>query len=167
MSPPTVAADALVPAIAAFLEQIGLAIEWGDVPDNAFLPGIAVIQGGLRIDRARLRHPGDLLHEAGHLAGLTAAERQQAEPPVSADPGFEMMAIAWSYAAAVAIGVPLQILFHPDGYKGWSPSLIENFSAGRYIGTPLLQYYGMACEPRHATELGLAPYPQMLRWLRP
>jgi hypothetical protein len=166
MSTPTREPGALVAVIAAFLEEIGLRIEWGDVPE-AFLPGVQVVQGGLRIDRTRLEHPGDLLHEAGHLAGLTEAERQHAAPAVDPDPGLEMMAMAWSYAAAVKIGVPLEILFHPAGYKGWSPTLIENFAAGRYVGAPLLQYYGLACEPKLAAERGIPPYPHMLRWLRP
>ena len=163
----TVVEDPLVPPITAFLESIGLRIEWGEVPDDSFLPGIVVISGGLRVDRSRLRHAGDLLHEAGHLAGLTEAERRQADIAVSPDPGLEMMAIAWSYAAATAIGIPLEALFHPTGYKGWSPTLIENFSAGRYVGTPMLQYLGLACEPVRAAELGVPPYPHMLRWLRP
>ena len=167
MSSAIVVEDPLVPAIAAFLESIGLRIEWGEVPDDSFLPGIAVIPGGLRVDRSRLRHAGDLLHEAGHLAVLTEAERRQANASMSPDPGLEMTAIAWSYAAAIAIGVPLDVLFHPAGYKGWSPTLIENFSAGRYIGTPMLQYLGLACEPGRAAELGVPPYPRMLRWLRP
>ncbi|MFO1399232.1 MAG: hypothetical protein U1F48_19440 [Burkholderiales bacterium] len=159
-------ASGYVPRIAAFLTDIGLAVEWGDVPDEAFLPGVLVIRNGLRIDRARLRYPSDLLHEAGHLAGLTASERGQSPPVVGNDPGLEMMALAWSYAAAVAIGVPADVLFHADGYKGWGPSLAENFRAGRYVGVPMLQYHGLACEPRQASERGVPPYPHMLRWLR-
>jgi len=167
MEAPLTAPSAFVPRIATFLQSIGLRIEWGEVPEAAFLPGIRVIGGGLRVDVSRLRYPGDLLHEAGHLAGLTEDERQQPSPRVNPDPGFEMMALAWSYAAAVAIDLPLEVLFHPDGYKGGAASLIENFSAGRYIGTPMLQYFGLACEPRLAAERGVLPYPHMMRWLRP
>ncbi|MEO8507628.1 MAG: hypothetical protein ABI593_08370 [Betaproteobacteria bacterium] len=164
-SPPT-DSRAYVPLIATFLESIGLRIQWGEVPDAAFLPGLQVVRGGLRIDASRLKYPGDLLHEAGHLAGLTEDERQAPAPAVNPDPGLEMMALAWSYAAAIAIGLPLHVLFHPDGYKGGAASLIDNFSVGRYVGTPMLQYFGLACEPRRAAELGVPPYPHMLHWLR-
>jgi len=156
-----------LPAIADFLAQIGLRVEWGEVPDGSFLPGVRVIGGGLRVDASRLVHPGDLLHEAGHLAGLTSQERERPTPPIDADGGLEMMAIAWSHAAALHIGVPLEVLFHADGYKGGSENLIENFSAGRFIGVPMLQYFGLAFEPRLAAERGVPAYPHMHRWLRP
>jgi hypothetical protein len=156
-----------LPAIVAFLEAIGLRIEWGDVPPDSFLPGVLVIGGGLRIDAGRLSHPGDLLHEAGHLAGLSGEERGRALPAIDTDGGAEMMAIAWSHAAALHIGVPLEVLFHAEGYKGGAESLIENFAAGRFIGVPMLQYFGLAFEPRLAAERGLPAYPHMHRWLRP
>lgn len=163
---PAIGARAWLPEIAAFLEGIGLRIEWGEVPDRAFLPGILVVRDGLRVDVGKLGHAGDLLHEAGHLASLTAEERRAAVPVVNPDPGYEMMAIAWSYAAAVRIGVPPEVLFHPGGYKGGAASLIENFAAGRYIGVPMLQYFGMSCEPRLAEARGELPYPHMQHWLR-
>ena len=163
---PPAGSRAWLPEIAAFLEDIGLRIEWAEVPDGAFLPGILVVRDGLRIDVSKLGHAGDLLHEAGHLAGLTAEERRAPFPVVNPDPGYEMMAIAWSYAAAVRISAPPEVLFHPGGYKGGSASLIENFSVGRYIGVPMLQYFGMSCEPRLAAERGVPPYPHMLHWLR-
>lgn len=153
--------------IVAFLRGIGLPIEWGDVPEDAFLPGVLVRGGGLRIDAKRLAHPGDLLHEAGHLAGLTGEERLRAAGRVCDDGGLEMMALAWSYAAAVHLGLPPGVVFHADGYKGDADNLIENFSAGRPIGVPMLQYFGLSCEPRLAAERGVSAYPHMLRWLRP
>jgi hypothetical protein len=77
-----------------------------------------------------------------------------------------MAAIAWSYAAARRLDLDLAILFHPDGYKGGAASLAENFAAGRYIGVPMLQWFGMTLEPRQAREQGAEPYPHMLRWMR-
>ena len=44
--------------------------------------------------------------------------------------------------------------------------LIDNFTSGRYIGLPLLQWFGMTLEPRQAAEHGVAPFPHMLRWMR-
>ena len=35
------------------------------------------------------------------------------------------MAIAWSYAAALEIGIPPEIVFHPDGYRGASESMLQ------------------------------------------
>lgn len=159
-------AFAYLPRIVAFLESIGLRVEWGEVPDATFLPGILVIGNGMRVDRAKLKYPGDLLHEAGHLAGLPPDARRQALPDVGADGGLEMMALAWSYAAALAIGVPPAVLFHAEGYKGGATALIENFAVGRFVGVPMLQYFGMACEPRRAAEQGVPPFPHMLHWLR-
>lgn len=159
-------AEAYLAPITRFVEAIGLGVERGEVPADAFLPGILVVQHGLRVDPRGRLHVGDLLHEAGHLAGMSAAERAQPLPAVSTDGGLEMMAIAWSYAAACAIGVPLEVLFHPSGYKGGAANLISNFAAGRYIGVPMLQYFGMAYEPRLAAMRGVRPYPHMVRWLR-
>jgi hypothetical protein len=58
------------------------------------------------------------------------------------------------------------IVFHSDGYRGSAKALIENFTAGRTFGQPLLQCYGMTFESRHAAGNGAAPFPHMLRWLR-
>lgn len=54
-----------------------------------------------------------------------------------------MAAIAWSYAAAMAIGVPPATLFHA-GYKGCPDYLIAAFAGGCFIGLPTLQYWRMA-----------------------
>ncbi len=68
-----------------------------------------------------------------------------------------MAAIGWSYAAALAIGIPLEVVFHAQGYRGGSDSLLENFAEGRYLGVPLLQWYGMT---------GAGEYPAMRGWVR-
>jgi hypothetical protein len=77
-----------------------------------------------------------------------------------------MATLAWSYAAAVHLGVPADILFHPEQHNGNSQMLIDNFTSGRYIGLPLLQWFGMTVEPRQAAERGEKPFPHMLRWVR-
>ena len=61
--------------IVDFLRGIGLAVNEGDVPDDAFLPGLRIAAGGIVFDRSKLRWPGDLLHEAGHLAMTPQAHR--------------------------------------------------------------------------------------------
>jgi hypothetical protein len=84
----------------------------------------------------------------------------------SSTDGEEIAAIAWSYAAACALGLAPDVVFHPHGYKGGAAALVENFTSGRYIGVPLLQCWGMTVEPGKTEAQGLAPYPHMLRWLR-
>jgi len=98
----------------------------------------------------------------GHIAVMAPVFRPQ---PVTADAGEEMAAIAWSYAAACTLEIEPAIVFH-TGFKGGGPNLVENFTAGRYIGVPMLHWHGMSIEPRQAIAAGLDPYPLMLRWLR-
>ncbi|HEU4329242.1 MAG TPA: hypothetical protein VFS21_39245 [Roseiflexaceae bacterium] len=158
--------DPITSRIVEFLRGIGLAVQSRDLSEPTFLPGILIENGGLVIDERRLLYPGDLLHEAGHLAVAPGALRPQLGGNVTSDPTEEIMAIAWSYAAAVQLGLDLQVVFHAGGYKGGNDSLIENFTAGRYIGLPMLQWVGMALDERRANKEGQPPYPHMLRWLR-
>ena len=67
-----------------------------------------------------------------------------------------MAAIAWSYAAALHLNLAPEVVFHAAGYRGGSRSMIENFSAGRYIGVPFLKWIGLTGDN----------YPAMTRWLR-
>ena len=158
--------DPLVARIAAFVRDIGLPVSRGKVDDTAFLPGMALADGGIVIDEARLRHPGDILHEAGHLAVRAPAERAQSQGRLGVDGGEEMGAIAWSYAATMHLGLDAAVLFHPEGYKDEAATLLQNFGDGLYVGVPYLQWLGMCYEPAHAQIEGCAPYPAMQRWLR-
>lgn len=142
--------------IADFLIEIGLQVRAGAVPDLTFLPGIHVANGVLIVDEARLTYPGDLLHEAGHLAVTPATQRNSVDGDTGENGGEEMAAIAWSYAASVHLGLVPEVVFHAAGYRGGSRSLIENFSAGRYIGVPFLKWIGLTGDN----------YPAMARWLR-
>ncbi|WP_088311205.1 hypothetical protein [Novosphingobium sp. B 225] len=151
--------------ICAFLQDIGIAVRIEPVSGDMFLPGIDVHQGAVRIDPARAAYPGDLLHEAGHLA-VIEAERRSGTSAVEADPGEEMAAMAWSVAAATHCGLPLEVVFHPDGYKGGSAEMISAFSGPMGPGVPLLSAWGMSAEPHRAAEWGRDPFPAMTRWLR-
>jgi hypothetical protein len=153
--------------IASFLNSIGIPMQAGVVPPGAFLPGIAITAQGLQVDEAALLYPGDLLHEAGHLAVAAPATRFTEGNSVGNDPAEEMMAIAWSYAAVVHLGIDPTIVFHPQGYKGGAASILENFQAGRYFGVPMLQYHGMCLDAARAHSQGQSAYPAMLAWLRP
>jgi len=145
----------VTPTILGFLTAIGLEVRSGVVEHPTPLPGIAVCDGAIVVDHARLRFPGDLLHEGGHLAMIPAAQRGA---PVTLDsPGDEMASIAWSYAAALHLGLDPAVVFHEHGYRGDSAMILENFAEGRTFGVPLLAWYGL-CDA--------AAYPVMQRWLR-
>jgi hypothetical protein len=156
-------ADPLTERLATFVRGIGIEVRAAPLPADPFLPGVDIRHGELSVDEARLTYPGDILHEAGHLAVTDPAVRNA--PTLSPEAGDEMTAIAWSYAALRHLDIDPAIVFHA-AFKGGGASIIENFSAGRYFGVPLLQLYGMNCEPRLAVEKGVAPFPSMLRWLR-
>jgi hypothetical protein len=156
----------LVNTIVEFLRGIGLEVEEGKVDGTTFVPGIQICHGSLIFDPALMEHPGDLLHEAGHLALKTPMERRSTHLTSGDDPGEEMAAIAWSYAAGVHLELPPAVVFHADGYRGASSTLIDNFTQGHFIGVPILQWRGLTCDQRGASQRGAAPYPAMLRWLR-
>jgi hypothetical protein len=151
--------------ILAFLADIGLPVQERPLPASTFLPGILVEQGRLIIDRARLAHPGDLLHEAGHIAVVPPSQRAALSADLHSTPAEEMAAIAWSYAACVHLGLAPEVVFHADGYQGGSSSLLEAFRRGPGPGVPMLQWFGLT---RLADDgSGAAVFPHMSGWLRP
>lgn len=144
-------------AIVAFLRGIGIGVVFEEIDGATFLPGISIRKGVLLVDQEELLYPGDLLHEAGHLAVMTPEQRASCNGEAGNDGGFEMAAIAWSYAAARAAGVPAEVLFHEAGYKGGASALRENFEAGRGVGVPMLEWLGLSAK---------GAYPVLSRWLR-
>jgi len=157
-------ANPLTERLAEFVRGIGIDVRAGSLPDKTFLPGLDIRYGAIVVDEERLAYPGDILHEAGHIAVADPAERKAST--LTPTPGDEIATLAWSYAALRHLELDPAIVFHPDGYKGGSQSLIDAFSAGGSPGVPLLQYYGLTVEPKYAAERGVAPYPHMLNWLR-
>jgi hypothetical protein len=159
-----------VRAIVEFLMQIGISVSEGVVPADSFLPGIRVAHGALIFNRELLRWPGDLLHEAGHIAVTPAALRYELDDALEdAAPvphAGEVEATAWAYAALVHLRLPPTVLFHEGGYHGHSASLITTFSCGVYPGAFGLSRAGMTLINPAADGAGVPPYPHMLRWLR-
>ncbi len=153
--------------ITAFLRSIGIDVVEVALAPGTFLPGLEISKGQLLVDVSRLLAAGDLLHEAGHLAVVLSDVRRTADAAWFAEhPELEAHAIAWSYAAAVHLELPLEVLFHEAGYKGRSHALITTFSLGVYPGLPRLEAADMTLAPRRAQELGQAGYPAMKRWVR-
>lgn len=157
--------DPTVARIVPFLERIGIAVIAEPVADDTLLPGATVRHGALIFDPDRLPWPGDLLHEAGHIAVTDPAHRQS-RPEVDGDPSEEMAAMAWSYAAALEIGIDPAIVFHDGGYKGGGATYLNSYRSGGGIGVPMLQYYGMTAEAHQAASLARPAFPAMARWLR-
>ena len=150
--------------ILEFVSGIGLTVDERSLPDVTFLPGLAIESGRLIVDRARLFYPGDLLHEAGHMAITAPSQRHLLSDTLTAGAGEEMATIAWSWAAVVHLGIDPSVLFHAGGYQNGAENLLENFQAGRFIGVPLLQWYGMTLERSHQADQ--PGYPRMISWLR-
>ncbi|QNQ11758.1 hypothetical protein [Sphingomonas alpina] len=162
---PTLAPDATTERILAFIEGVGIPTAIAALDDTTFMPGMTIRDGVLIVDPAQLTWPGDLLHEAGHIA-VTEPEKRPTLHMVSPDPGEEMSAICWSYAAALAMDLDPRIVFHDGGYRGGGGHMAGLFAEGTYVGLPMLQYFGLAFDTRRAAEEGTLPFPHMQRWLR-
>lgn len=180
--------------VCGFVRGLGIGCAEGTVPDNSFLPGVAIAAGGLAYDAGRLGSPGDLLHEAGHIALVPSRFRPLLDDDVDAAIAHlaaghapdgtapasdaeremlaktEIMAIAWSYAAARALGMPLACVFWPGTYRmptGQSPeALVQQLDLGFFPGIQWLARFGFcAAPPPLGDPAEPAPFPQMRRWL--
>lgn len=159
-------AEPLLQIIVPFLLDIGLEVCANRVVAETFVPGIWINKGILVVDEPALLYPGDLLHEAGHLAVMAPERRVTIVGDAGSDGAEEMMAIAWSYAAALYLAIDPACVFHPAGYRGQSEAILENFQQGRFFGVPMLQWLGMTYEPAQAAVHGIAPYPHVVKWIR-
>ncbi|HEY1753277.1 MAG TPA: hypothetical protein VGG29_18615 [Caulobacteraceae bacterium] len=158
-------ADPLTDRIAAFIAGIGLAIQPATLDEPTLLPGVTVRGGVILVDEARLAYPGDLLHEAGHLA-VWEPDRRATLDEVDDDGSREMTVIAWSYAALRHLDLDPAVVFHEGGYRGASPTLIAVFEGDGLCGQPMLEWYGLTLTRKTAAARGQPPFPHMLRWLR-
>jgi len=97
-------ADPLTERLARFVRGIGIDVRAAALDGPTFFPGIDIQYGAILIDEARLKHPADILHEAGHIAVTDPAVRHEFR--LAPNGGEEMATLAWSYAAALHLGVP-------------------------------------------------------------
>jgi len=161
--------DNTLTRIVDFLVSIGIPTAACELAGDTFLPAVCIQAGGLVYDPHRLRWPGDLLHEAGHIAvtpaELRAALNDALDDAAAAPEAGEVEAIAWSWAALVHLGLAPEVLFHAEGYKGRSEQLKLTYSLGVFPGVAGLARCGMTASGPFA-EPGVARYPAMQRWLR-
>ncbi len=175
--------ETLAPVL-RLLSGIGIDLRRGAVSEDSFLPGVAIRRGGLVYDASRLLSPGDLLHEAGHLAVLPSNMRTQVSGDIDASLAAlqadqagaaaidhtDLAPIAWSYAAALAINMDPVFIFDAAGYgagEGGDVAVIASqLAMGLFPGIMMLEKAGLCAAPpplgdgRHP-----APYPHMTRWL--
>jgi hypothetical protein len=152
----------------SFIETIGIPVHFRSFGEDSFLPGTAIENGALIIDMQKLKYPGDILHEAAHIAVVPADERMTLNADRIAErpdrEAEEMMAIAWSYAACVHLDIDASFVFHEHGYQAGGSNILENFRQGRFFGVPMLQWVGLTKEKKK--EPDDIVYPQMSQWLR-
>ena len=80
-----------------FLDSIGIEYSFAERAEAMFLPGSALKNDILQIDREKLRNVVDVLHEAGHLACMPPDIRHTMDGVLEINDltnGGEMMAMA-------------------------------------------------------------------------
>lgn len=147
-----------------FIHSIGIETSFEHLEEEeCFLPGLLICNGRILVDRENLAYPGDILHEAAHLALVPAAERDlvaAGEIGKRADAAAEeMAAIAWTYAACRHLDIDPAFVFHEHGYRGDAVSIAESFEQGRGFGVPILQWLGMTGKDGYE-------FPAMAQWKR-
>jgi hypothetical protein len=96
---------------------------------------------------------------------MPPGRRRRAHARLDVDLGEEMAAMAWSYAAALHVGINPALVFHDAGYHGSAQTYLGNFAHGRYVALPLLQWMGLAVDDANGRTRGIEPFPKMLAWL--
>ena len=141
-----------------WLRAQGLTVYEKPVDVATFLPGLAIENGALIVDHGKLKWPGDILHEAAHIATCPPSRRATLSGKLEVTPAEEMASLAWSFAAAIDTGIEPSVVFHEGGYKKGGAQLIQQYSSGLPPGgpgVPMLQWWGMT-----------TGFPRMNLWLR-
>lgn len=155
----------LLARIFAFIRSLGIDVTEREMRRATLVPGIDIERGGLIVDQRRLCKPADLLHEAAHIALTPGLRKAELDGTISGTPAEEMAAIAWTWAASRHLKIDAREVFHEEVVSGNGPTLLENFTEGRFIGVPMLQYWGLTRE-KPSEDGSIEPYPRMIRWVR-
>jgi hypothetical protein len=150
--------EELINKLTGFVQSKGVPMRVERIEGKTLLPGITISDGTLVVDPGRLEWPGDIFHEAGHIAITPPSRRPTMDGNLGVTPAEEMAALAWSYAAAVNAEIDPAIVFHQGGYKKGGAHLLAQYASGLPPGgpgVPMLQWYGMT-----------TAFPRMNVWLR-
>ena len=161
---PVVRQDHLKTAI-EFARSIGIPVHETKITRSTRVPGVDIVAGCVHIDSTELRGLGDFLHEVAHVALTPSADRHELDEWIAGTAAQEMSALAWTWALGQHLGFAPEDVFHDAVISGNGPTLRENFSAGRYIGVPMLQYWRLTNVNSGAGEAAVT-YPGMARWTR-
>jgi hypothetical protein len=153
-----------------FLNAIGIQTLFREIDPDSFLPGLSIENGTIIIDINQLEYPGDILHEAGHIAVVPAKDR----PRLTATSiinrqnreAEEMMAIAWSYAVCIYLEINPYFVFHAEGYKQGGDYIVESCGDNTYFGSSMLQEIGLIADESKTSRVQISSYPNMIKWLR-
>jgi hypothetical protein len=162
--------SALLDLCVEFLNNIGIETTYRRINNKSFLPGLLINNGMIIIDKEALQHPGDILHEAGHIAVVPGIDRpglsERNIPGRKNREGEEIMAIAWSYAACVHLSIDPFFVFHEQGYRGGRDYITDSCRLKSYIGLSMLERIGLTVNEKNASRLNVPSYPHMTKWLR-
>lgn len=157
--------------IIEFSQKIGIEVVKGESKDMVGSINGAVIDAGVLKYSDGVRYPGDIVYLASSIAICHPACRSKLSTPltftdVQLKTAHSMVTAAWCYAACVHLGIPASVCFHEGGYQGQGGWLAQSFEGGQYFGLPFLQLFRMAYDLDAAEAAGVAPYPNMVSWLR-
>lgn len=181
--------------VVSFLERIGLRVERVEAAqvEASFLPSVLVSEGGLKVCMEEA-FPGDILHEAAHLAVIPASFRPYANGDLREvenkmaqylednpeamlsypeDPlaravlqAAEAEATAWQYAAAQEIGLPLRWVFPVGSYDGDRVELLRGLRNNAYLGINGLRAAGWTQVRASPYQPDVPVYPKLKFWLQ-
>lgn len=176
-------------------EKTGIDLIYDPDTKGGFFKDVLVSNGNITINRIYRITLGNALHEAGHLAIIPQRFRHLPSGNIFCDEFRkethdylenhrfshenhhenpicrallqcdDPTATAWSYAAAIAAGVPSTLPFEdPRSYKGTGIDIHAMLQTGGYLGISSLASMQMTHKKLLAKHLKRQPFPAMQRW---
>ena len=173
----------------AFLNSIGLPCVRRPGA-SGFIVGVEIVHGSIHFDPL-VAHVGDILHEAGHIACLSApfravangniagAQRALLEAASAADlhPDDPRMraalqtgdaeATAWAWAAGKHLGLKEDLIIRDQDYSNDGASVRLGLSLNAHLGIHGLAHAGFCATSRYvAMHTGRPQFPILSKWLQ-